>query len=94
MGIYFFLNILFIMQNTFSQHSIYQAKAGSIYCNKLVQGNMEAIARSATKILFNYRIQANKFQSTKLSFKFSINGKGNEMLPGTDHHFILQNGVS
>jgi Bacterial alpha-L-rhamnosidase 6 hairpin glycosidase domain len=77
-------NLLFIM--AFSQ-PIYQSKAYSIYNDKVVQGTAEAKAVSATQITSNYQSPANQFQSSKLAFKFSINGKDNEMKPGVDHHF-------
>jgi hypothetical protein len=55
---------------------------------------MEAIAISKTEIVSNYKSPANQSQSTKLAFKFSINGKDNEMLPGVDHHFNVQPGIT
>ena len=46
------------------------------------------------EITSNYQSPANTFQSAAISFKFSINGKDNEMKSGTDHHFncIATNG--
>ncbi|MES2775128.1 MAG: trehalase family glycosidase [Bacteroidota bacterium] len=66
---------------------IYQSEAYTIYNDRVVQKNFEAKAVSATEITSNYQSPANQFQSTKLAFKFSINGKDNEMKPGVDHHF-------
>ena len=34
------------------------------------------------------KAQANLYKSNQIDFKFSINGKDNEMVSGTDHHFI------
>ncbi|MDP1763958.1 MAG: trehalase family glycosidase [Sediminibacterium sp.] len=83
------LSAYFILQSGFGQQLLFQSRAYSIYSNKVVQGNMEAIALSPTEIVSGYKSPANEFQSTKLSFKFSINGKDNEMRPGMDHHFNL-----
>ena len=79
-------NLLFIM--AFSQ-PIYQSKAYSIYNDKVIQGKAVAKAISATQITSNYQSPASQFQSSKLAFKFSINGKDNEMKPGVDHHFTV-----
>src|SRR5665647_1803698 len=88
------LSAWFIIQSGFSQQPLFQSKAYSIYSNKVVQGNMEAVALSPTEIVSSYKSPANQFQSTKLSFKFSINGKDNEMFSGMDHHFNLLPGIT
>lgn len=75
---------------------IYKGKAYTIYADKVIQGNNKAIAISATKISSNYRSPADEFQSPVIDFKFSINGKDNEMIPDKNHHFscIAANGVN
>lgn len=78
----------------FSQQPLFQSKAYSIYSKKVVQGNQEAKALSSTEIISNYKSPANQLQSTKLVFKFSINGKDNEMQAGVDHHFNLRPGIT
>ena len=78
----------FLFATAFSQ-PIYQSKAYSIYNDKVVQGPAEARAVSATHLTSNYQSPANQFQSSKMAFKFSINGKDNEMKPGVDHHFTV-----
>mgnify|MGYP005752056001 CR=1 FL=1 len=42
---------------------------------------------SPTQITTNYKSPANEFVSPKITFKFAINGRDNEMKSGTDHHF-------
>ncbi|MCW3091294.1 MAG: Bacterial alpha-L-rhamnosidase [Ferruginibacter sp.] len=78
----------------FSQQPLYTSPAYSIYPKKVIQGNMEAMALSPTEIVSNYKSPANQLQSTKISFKFSINGKDNEMISGTDHHFNVLPGIA
>ncbi len=75
--------------------AVWQTDAYSIFPDSVVQGNkFLAKALSATEIISNYKSPANQLQSTKLSFKFSINGKDNEMAPGADHHFNLVGGLN
>lgn len=65
---------------------LWQSKAYSVYADSIRQGNYVAKALSATQIVSNYQSPVNLFQSADISFKFSINGKDNEMISGTDHH--------
>ncbi len=69
------------------QKTIWKNDAFAIYNDSIVQGNFVAKALSSTEITSNYQSPANAFQSAEISFKFSINGKDNEMKSGTDHHF-------
>lgn len=73
---------------------IYTSPAYSIYNDKVVQGNSTATVLSSTEMMSDYQSPANLFQSTKIAFKFSINGKDNEMIAGTDHHFNVANDVN
>jgi hypothetical protein len=74
---------------------IWQTGAYTIFRDSVVQGNkFVARALSAAEIVSNYQSPANQFQSTKLAFKFSINGKDNEMAPGVDHHFNVTEGIT
>jgi len=67
---------------------LYQNKKFIVYKDSIVQGKFTAKALSSTKLTSNYQSPANQFKSNDISFKFSINGKDNEMPSGTDHHFI------
>lgn len=69
------------------QKPLFQNKKFSIFADHVVQSKYSAEAISATKIVSNYKSQANLFKSADITFKFSINGKDNEMPSGTDHHF-------
>ncbi|KAA9036297.1 Bacterial alpha-L-rhamnosidase [Ginsengibacter hankyongi] len=67
---------------------LYQNKKFIVYKDSIVQGKFTAKALSSTKLTSNYQSPANQFKSNDIAFKFSINGKDNEMPSGTDHHFI------
>ncbi len=72
-----------------SGDAIFLSKAYSIYADRVVQDSFEARAISATHMVSNYEIPANEYQDANITFKFSINGKDNEMLPGVDHHITV-----
>jgi Bacterial alpha-L-rhamnosidase 6 hairpin glycosidase domain len=79
---------LFIDNKSLAQQKpTWQNKSFAVYADSIVQGNYRAIATSSNSITSNYQSPANLFQSAAISFKFSINGKDNEMNSGTDHHF-------
>jgi hypothetical protein len=59
----------------------------TIYPDRVVQQGYEARALSATEMTSSYQSQEGQFVSPRISFKFSINGKDNEMVSGKDHHF-------
>ncbi len=42
---------------------------------------------SPTELNSNYQSPANEFQNPRITFKFAINGRDNEMKAGVDHHF-------
>ncbi|MGI4866609.1 MAG: MGH1-like glycoside hydrolase domain-containing protein [Janthinobacterium lividum] len=69
-------------------HPLWQSAAYSIYADSVVQGPHHARALSATELTSNYRSPANAFQSPQIGFKFSINGKDNELAPGQDNLFL------
>jgi hypothetical protein len=64
---------------------IWQSVAYTIYPEYLVQGNYTARAISRQELTSDYHSPANEYQSSRVSFKFSINGIDNEMPPGQDH---------
>ncbi len=85
------LAVLFILAPFVSgaQQAIFSSPAFGIFNDRVVQGKYEAKAISSTYITSNYESPANGFQSADITFKFAINGKDNEMLPGQDHHFTV-----
>ncbi|GAB2963014.1 hypothetical protein GCM10027048_34740 [Hymenobacter coalescens] len=67
---------------------VWQSAAYTLYRDSVVQGRHVARALSRTELTSNYQSPANAFQSPQVSFKFSLNGKDNEMQPGQDHVFV------
>ncbi len=70
--------------------TLFKSEAYSIFSDRVIQRSFQARAISATHMFSNYEIPANEYQDANISFKFSINGKDNEMLPGTDHHVTVK----
>src|SRR5580698_4847463 len=83
------VNIVFAQQG-----AMVKTKAFSMYAESITQGNYIARALSDSEMVSDYQSAVNQFKSPEISFKFSINGKDNEMPSGTDHHFtcIANNG--
>lgn len=71
---------------------IFKSQKFTIYKDKVVQGKNEAKVLSSDEIVSNFQSQANIQISPVVDFKFSINGKDNEMVSGTDHHFLCSDG--
>lgn len=67
---------------------VWQSAAYTVYRDSLVQGSHTARALSRTELTSDYQSPANEFQSPQVNFKFSLNGKDNEMQPGQDHIFM------
>lgn len=72
-----------------SPKPIWSSPAYTVYADSIVQGKYTARALSATEMVSNYQSPANLFKSSLISFKFSINGKDNEMKSGIDHLFNI-----
>ena len=68
--------------------AIWQSAAYSVYRDSVTQGPNHARAVSATELTSNYRSPANDRQSPQITFKFSLNGKDNELPPGQDNTFL------
>jgi hypothetical protein len=73
------------ISNQQNARPLWQAGAYTVYADKVMQGPYQARALSATELTSDYRSPANAFQSPQVAFKFSINGKDNELAPGQDH---------
>ncbi len=66
---------------------IYPTDAYTLYKDAVLQQQFTARAISSTELTSNYQSPQNLSVSSKIIFKFSINGKDNEMTPGVDHQF-------
>ncbi len=75
-----------------TNNPIYQSPAFSVFNDHVVQGQYRANALSATEMQSDYQSMATEFKSPRITFKFSINGLDNEMLPGVNHEFVCLDG--
>ncbi len=82
------------MQCTTKETAIYQSDAYAVFADKVVQGQYTAKAVSATELQSNYQSPASEFKPAEIIFKFAINGRDNEMMPGVDHKFYIQPGTA
>jgi hypothetical protein len=64
---------------------IYQSEYYSLSKSQVKQGEFEATALSSTSLTSNYQSPVNQNISPAVSFKFSLNGKDNELVPGKNH---------
>ena len=69
---------------------LFENREFAVFADSVVQGKYTAKIESANQLTSDYQSPANLFKSNKIDFKFSINGKDNEMPSGTDNHFICQ----
>jgi hypothetical protein len=76
---------------TLAQNSqvIHKTNEYTIFSDGVTQGKFSAKAISDTELTSNYESPKNQSVSSKIIFKFSINGKDNEMKSGVDHQFNL-----
>jgi len=73
---------------------IHKTNEYTIFANGVKQDKFSAKAKSAFELTSDYQSPKNESVSSKIEFKFSINGKDNEMKPGVNHYFNLADGVS
>jgi len=86
----FFITGLLLIQVCTAQITdkpLWQNNKYSLYADRVTEGPYIAKALSDSELVSDYQSAGNQFKSANISFKFSINGKDNEMLSGTDHHF-------
>lgn len=85
------LTALFLLfaQVSPAQDPVWKTGRYSIYADRVVQDSFTARAVSRNAIQSDYKSPVNQFKTSVVDFKFSINGKDNEMLSGVDHHFNL-----
>lgn len=70
-------------------NSLYTSDKYTITNNKVTQGTNVATVISPTQIQSNYVSTASSTFSRTIKFKFSINEKDIEMLPGKDHFMVI-----
>ena len=72
-----------------SSQVIHKTNEYTIFTDGVTQGKFSAKAISDTELTSDYESPKNQSVSSKIIFKFSINGKDNEMKAGVDHQFNL-----
>jgi hypothetical protein len=75
-----------------SQKILYRNGSYALYADSIVQGKFHASAPGRDELVSDYRSPANAYKSPVLVFKFALNGKDNEMVPGRDHQFVFPEG--
>ncbi|AHM62083.1 glycogen debranching protein [Flammeovirgaceae bacterium 311] len=74
---------------SFSDRELYQSGTFTVYGDRVTQGLYEAVALTPTSMISNYQSPANDKHSRGISFKFSLNGKDNELPVGENHFMVL-----
>lgn len=72
-----------------SERILYQSNAFTIYGDRVSQGLFEAAALSPQAMSSNYQSPINDHHSRAIEFKFSLNGKDNELSIGENHLLVL-----
>ncbi len=86
--IFLSLGVLTVL-NGLAQKPLWTSKEFTVYKDSIVQHEFTAKALSASELVSNYQSPANGYLSPRISFKFSLNGKDNEMPPGKNHQFVV-----
>ena len=74
--------------NAQKKRVLFASKKFTVYADGVVQGKNKASVISANEITSNYQSPSKAHISPLVEFKFSINGKDNEMPFGANHHFL------
>ncbi|MFD1469335.1 glycogen debranching protein [Hymenobacter caeli] len=72
--------------------AVWHSDAYTVLRDGVVQGPYRATAASATALASNYHPPARAL-SPSIAFKFSLNGKDNELAPGQNHSFVALRGA-
>jgi hypothetical protein len=83
--------VMLVSCSTQDKKILYQSDAFTLYKDKVVQGTNTATVVSPTHITSNYKSPASATFSRLIKFKFSINEKDNELVPGNDHWVVINN---
>jgi len=70
--------------------TLYQSESFTVTHNRVIQGDFEAVATSANEMSSTYQSPANASFPRHLEFKFSLNGKDNELPFGSNHVEVLR----
>jgi hypothetical protein len=75
--------------HSLSDRKLYESATFTVYGDRVTQGLYEAVALTPTAMISNYQSPANDRHSRGISFKFSLNGKDNELPVGVNHFVVL-----
>lgn len=75
--------------DNYNKKEIYKSDRFTLFPDKVVQDTFEAKALSPTEIVSNYKSNYSTKISPRISFKFSINGKDNELPSGVHHSLVI-----
>ncbi len=68
---------------------LYHSKEYTVYSNKVIQGKFSGVARHPHSLVSNYVKLARNCHSRGVMFKFSLNGRDNELPPYIHHYQVL-----
>ncbi|HEV9038341.1 MAG TPA: trehalase family glycosidase [Puia sp.] len=88
-SIFIGLFLLTACQQASAQDSraIFSAGRFRLYADSVTQYPFAGVAVSDSELRSDYRSPGNPYRSSRIAFKFSINGRDNEMKSGNDDHF-------
>lgn len=76
-------------ESKLSEQVLYQSEEYTVFSDRVTQGLYEAAALSPTSMISIYQNPANRQHSRGVMFKFSLNGKDNELPVGVNHFMVL-----
>ncbi|MEH6306508.1 glycogen debranching protein [Olivibacter sp. CPCC 100613] len=83
------LSTLTACSGNFNKKEIFESEAFVLYGDRVVQGTFEAKAVSPQELVSNYKSLYYDTLSPRINFKFSINGKDNELPSGIYHSVVV-----
>ncbi|WP_134089350.1 family 78 glycoside hydrolase catalytic domain [Olivibacter sp. XZL3] len=83
------ISTLLSCSDSFNKSEIFESEAFTLYGNRVVQGSFEAKAISSKEVVSNYKSSYRDTLSPRINFKFSINGKDNELPSGVYHSAVV-----
>lgn len=74
---------------TMKEQILYTTEEYTVFSDRVTQGLYESAALNPTSMISNYQSPANKWHSRRVEFKFSLNGRDNELPPEQRHSMVL-----
>lgn len=83
------ISILILSACETARQPLYESSQFAVFTDRVEQGEFVAKAISDTHMISNYQSPASGFFSPEIEFKFSINGKDNEMAANINHQAVI-----